>query len=170
VSKHTNLQCVVSLGANLPSAMGMPAETLLLAADRLSEMSTGPLLRSSLYRTAPLGCPPDTPDFINAVVSLELPQNAQAADFLHDLLRLEREFGRSRNQISRVLDLDLISFGDQQYCTPQLTVPHPRAHLRRFVLQPLVEICPDLVLAGFSKSARELLRELDDNSSVKQIK
>jgi len=64
----------------------------------------------------------------------------------------------------------LISFGDQQYCTPQLTVPHPRAHLRRFVLQPLVEICPALVLAGFSKSARELLRELDDNSSVKQIK
>jgi 2-amino-4-hydroxy-6-hydroxymethyldihydropteridine diphosphokinase len=82
---------------------------------------------------------------------------------LRRLQELEKEFGRRPKKIPnepRVLDLDLIAFGSQIVNSPELVLPHPRAHLRRFVLEPLNEIAPDFVLPGQKKSVRELLSSL----------
>jgi 2-amino-4-hydroxy-6-hydroxymethyldihydropteridine diphosphokinase len=69
----------------------------------------------------------------------------------------------------RPLDLDLVAFGNETRATPVLTLPHPRAHLRRFVLQPLSEIAPDLILPGQTKTVAQLLKELPDDESVRKL-
>ena len=101
--------------------------------------------------------------FVNAVVGFA-PRADETPELLLKKLRgLEKEFGRRPKQVQnepRPLDLDLIVFGNETRATIELTLPHPRAHLRRFVLQPLNEIAPDLVLPGQSKSVSQLLREL----------
>ena len=154
-------QCIafIALGSNL----GSPRETVLRAMDRLQEFSDAPLARSSLHETEPVDCPPGSPKFINAVVQLA-PREAETPEsLLAKLQSLEREFGRQPKQVlneARALDLDLITFGNEVRTAPGLILPHPRAHLRRFVLEPLVEIAPDLILPGQSDSARELLEAL----------
>jgi 2-amino-4-hydroxy-6-hydroxymethyldihydropteridine diphosphokinase len=83
---------------------------------------------------------------------------------LAKLQSLEKEFGRQPKKVlnePRPLDLDLIAFGAEVRTTPMLTLPHPRAQLRRFVLQPLVEIAPGLILPGQTRTVAELLRTLD---------
>jgi len=80
------------------------------------------------------------------------------------LQALEKKFGRRPKKVSnepRPLDLDLIAFGNEVRHTPQLVLPHPRAHRRRFVLQPLAQIAPDLVLPGQELSVAGLLAEID---------
>ena len=159
---------IVSLGANLPSAAGLPQQTLLQAMVRLRDLSCGAFRASSLYRTAPVGCPQDAPDFINAVVVLEVDSLTGPAALLRCLQRLEWGFGRvasaTRNQ-SRVLDLDLVAVGEHQCRQPELILPHPRAHQRRFVLVPLAELLPDLVLPGQCVSVRKLLAALPQDQS-----
>ena len=149
----------VALGANV----GEPRRTLLEARERLLEFSVGPLLRSGLWQTAPVDCPPGSPPFLNAVVGF-LPRPGHTPEsLLARLQALEREFGRRPKRLlnePRPLDLDLIAFGNQVRATPQLTLPHPRAHLRRFVLGPLAEIAPALVLPGQTATVAELLRRL----------
>jgi 2-amino-4-hydroxy-6-hydroxymethyldihydropteridine diphosphokinase len=111
-----------------------------------------------------VGCPPGSPRFINAVVGL-VPRAAETPrSLLAKLQSLEKEFGRPPKKIlnePRVIDLDLIAFGGQIMAAPDLVLPHPRAHLRRFVLQPLGEIAPDCILPGQDKTVAELLKELD---------
>src|SRR5688572_8366694 len=135
----------VALGSNL----GSPRENVLRAMDRLQEFSGEPILRSSLYDSDPVDCPPGSPRFVNAVVGL-LPRAGETPEtLLAKLQNIEREFGRQPKQVSneaRPLDLDLIAFGGEVRNTGQLTLPHPRAHVRRFVLEPLAEIAPHLVL------------------------
>lgn len=85
---------------------------------------------------------------------------------------MEREFGRRPKLVlnePRPLDLDLIAFGSEKRSTPRLTLPHPRAHLRRFVLQPLNEIAPELILPGQLKSAGELLAELHTDEVLTKV-
>ena len=134
----------VALGANLGDAQA----TVRAAFDALETLSeTRVLRRSSLYRTAPVGLA-DQPDFINAVAAIE---TALAPDtLLSALLAIENRFGRVRRDRNgpRTLDLDLLLYGDQCIDSPQLTLPHPRLHLRAFVLCPLAEIAPDLPLPG----------------------
>jgi 2-amino-4-hydroxy-6-hydroxymethyldihydropteridine diphosphokinase len=82
---------------------------------------------------------------------------------LAKLQALEKEFGREPKKVlneARPLDLDLIAFGNHTCVTPRLTLPHPRATQRRFVLEPLAEIAPDLVLPGQTRTVKELLAEL----------
>src|SRR5204863_9012320 len=121
---------------------------------RLQELSDEPLLRSSLWRTAPVDCPPGSPPFVNAVVGL-LPRSGETPEsLLAKLQSLEKEFGRPAGKIlnePRSLDLDLIAFGSETRATKELALPHPRAHLRRFVLQPLSDIAPQFILPGQSK-------------------
>jgi 2-amino-4-hydroxy-6-hydroxymethyldihydropteridine diphosphokinase len=104
------------------------------------------LTRSSLYRTAPVDA--GGPDYVNAVASIDTTLEPHA--LLHALQDIEDRFGRERpyRNAPRTLDLDLLLYGDMQFSDPVLTVPHPRLHLRAFVLQPLAELAPDLELPG----------------------
>lgn len=94
------------------------------------------------------------------------------ASLLKKLRDLENEFGRSPKKVlnePRPLDLDLIAFGDERCDLPELILPHPRAHLRRFVLQPLSEIAPALILPGQGKTVAELLALLPAGECVTRI-
>jgi 2-amino-4-hydroxy-6-hydroxymethyldihydropteridine diphosphokinase len=149
----------VALGANL----GEPAALVRRALDRLETLSVRLLVRSSLWRTSPVDCPPDSPPFINAVARLTPPAGETPERLLAKLQALEREFGRQPKRAlnePRPLDLDLITFGAERREGPALTLPHPRAHQRRFVLAPLAEIAPDLMLPGQTRPVRQLLVEL----------
>lgn len=156
-----NRWVVVALGSNL----GDPAANLQAACHELATLSTGPLLRSSFWRTAPVDCPPGSPDFVNAVVAWKAAPDQTPESLLASLQAIEHKLGRQRKGVineARSLDLDLIMFGGEERRTPELILPHPRAHLRRFVLEPLVEILPDCRAPGWAASARELLSRLPD--------
>jgi 2-amino-4-hydroxy-6-hydroxymethyldihydropteridine diphosphokinase len=149
----------VSLGSNL----GDSRKIILDAMARLEKFSNRPILKSSLWRTSPVDCPPGSPEFINAVVGFTPKRTESPESLLKKLQKLEKEFGRSPKKVlnePRRLDLDIIAFGEELRDKPNLTLPHPRAHLRRFVLEPLLEIAPDLVLPGQGKSVAQLLAGL----------
>lgn len=134
---------VVSLGANLPSRFGPARTTLTRAAEQLSALSAWPLVLSPVMETEPVDCPPGSPPFCNAVAVLDPGEAKTPEQFLGELQAIETAFGRTRSGLineARVLDLDLISYGGQQRNTPALTLPHPRAAQRDFVLQPLAVI------------------------------
>lgn len=134
----------VALGANLED----PAAQVRAALEALAALPGVRLIRaSSLYRTAPVGVT-GQPDYINAVaeVSTDLPPG----ELLAALFRIEEQFGRERHYryAPRTLDLDLLLHDELVLHTQELTLPHPRLHLRAFVLVPLAEIAPDLHLPG----------------------
>jgi len=100
---------------------------------------------------------------VNAVIGLAAQAGETPESLLAKLQALEKEFGRGRKKTlnePRPLDLDLIAFGKEKRASKELVLPHPRVHKRRFVLQPLSEIAPELVLPGQSGSVAELLAEL----------
>lgn len=140
--------------------------------DRLEQWSVEPLRRSSLWQTAPVDCPPGSPVFVNAVVALVPPPEETPESLLARLQALEAEFGRRPKQVlnePRPLDLDLIAFGNDTRTTKQLTLPHPRAHLRRFVLEPLSEVAPKLVLSGQKQTVTQLLQGLPPDEGVLKL-
>ena len=101
--------------------------------------------RSTVYVTAPVGCVPGTPDFQNQALTGE--SNAAPEELFALLQRLERQYGRPAlhsSQESRTLDCDVILWGEECICSDILTVPHPRARMRQFVLEPLAEIAPEM--------------------------
>lgn len=137
-------RAAIGLGANLPSQAGEPERTVEAAIDELRD--TGRVVaRSSLYRTEPLEYA-EQPPFVNAVAILETELDPEA--LLDFLLATERRFGRDRSRDARkgprTLDLDLLLMDDLVIRSPQLTLPHPALAQRRFVLEPLSEIAPDL--------------------------
>ncbi len=138
----------VGIGANLGDARA----TVRAAIERLRPL--GLLRASSLYRSAPVDA--QGPAFINAVAELESPLPPQA--LLAALQSLEAEFGRERpyRHAPRTLDLDLLLHGDTVLQTPMLTLPHPRLHLRAFVLRPLLELVPALRAPGLGLMAEHL--------------
>ena len=130
---------------------------------RLQDFSDEPILKSSLWQTSPVDCPPVSRKFVNAVVGLVPRADETPESLLAKLQALEKEFGREPKKIlnePRPLDLDLIAFGNEIRNSPELILPHPRAHLRRFVLQPLSEIAPDLFCRGKAKRFRNCSPEL----------
>jgi 2-amino-4-hydroxy-6-hydroxymethyldihydropteridine diphosphokinase len=147
------LKAVVALGANLDD----PKAAIALAIAMLAE-ATDLMAVSSLYRTQPVGGP-SQPDYVNAVCILdsELP----ALELLHLFHGIEKSLGRVRAEHwgPRVIDVDLISYGDWVVADEELTLPHPLAHERRFVLEPWMEIDPDATLVGHG-SIRDLLAQL----------
>jgi 2-amino-4-hydroxy-6-hydroxymethyldihydropteridine diphosphokinase len=159
---------IVALGSNL----GDPRGHVLRAMERLQALADGPLLKSSLWQSTPVDCPPGSPVFVNAAVGLRPREGETPETLLAKLQRLEKKFGRRPKKAlnePRPLDLDLIAFGSETRATRALTLPHPRAHERRFVLQPLSEIVPHLVLPGQSKSVTELLRRLPPDEGMRKL-
>ena len=134
----------VALGANL----GKADETLRSALAALAGLAGCRLVAaSSLYRTAPVGLK-NQPDFINAVAALET--RLSAGDLLRALFAVEARFGRERSgkNAPRTLDLDLLLHGETRMNSLALALPHPRMHERAFVIAPLAEIAPELVIPG----------------------
>jgi len=156
----------IALGSNL----GESIQIIQCAIKRLQTLSTTPLVSSSFWETSPVDCPPGSPLFINAVVRITT--NATPETLLSQLQKIEHESGRTtckqRNE-PRFLDLDMIAFGQEKIQQSDLVVPHPRAHLRRFVLEPLCEIAPDFVLPGQKKSVRELLERLETSETIRRL-
>jgi 2-amino-4-hydroxy-6-hydroxymethyldihydropteridine diphosphokinase len=134
------MRAVVALGANLEE----PRKAVELAIELLKQ-STDVIAISSMYETAPVGGP-EQDNYINAVVTLE--SELPAADLLALLHGIEKSMGRVRDERwgPRVIDLDLIQYGTLLSKSEELTLPHPRAHERRFVLEPWREIDADAIL------------------------
>ncbi len=142
----------VGIGANL----GDPRRQVLAAFGALDALEgTRVTGRSSLYRSAPVGVG-EQADFINAVARVDTSLEPHA--LLEALLAIEREQGRERPRAGapRTLDLDLLLYGGERVATPALTVPHPRMHQRRFVLDPLLELDPAASIPGLGPAARHL--------------
>ena len=159
---------LIALGSNLGDSVAIMHQ----AFGRLQELSSTPIQNSSLWQTTPVDCPPGSPPFLNAAVALTpLPQETPES-LLAKLQALEKEFGRKTKVVlnePRPLDLDLIAFGGEARNTPELILPHPRAHLRRFVLQPLSEIAPDFVLPGQSLGIHDLLATLPADPTMRRL-
>jgi 2-amino-4-hydroxy-6-hydroxymethyldihydropteridine diphosphokinase len=157
---------IVSVGIALGSNLG----------DRSAELDAGILFLRLLARnnhvresprieTMPVDCPPGSPPFLNSVAELEVDSvMLTPLNLLSCLQEFEEERGRSplrEGNAPRPLDLDIVYYGDERFDQMGLVIPHPRAHLRRFVLEPLSHLRPDLVLPGQRKSVAELLAALD---------
>ncbi|MDP3678038.1 MAG: 2-amino-4-hydroxy-6-hydroxymethyldihydropteridine diphosphokinase [Methylotenera sp.] len=150
-------QAFVALGSNLEN----PIEQVQKAFVALSHLPGTRLVKqSSLYRTAPIDCIDAAPDFINAVAEIETELSPQVLlDALHEI---ENGAGRERPYINapRVLDCDLLLYENVVLNTVKLTLPHPRMHTRGFVLLPLFEIAPHLILPNHGKIAPLITPEL----------
>ena len=159
---------IIALGSNL----GDPRKNVLDAIQRLDGLSDFPLRKSSLWESAPVDCPPDSPQFINAVAGLVPLHQETPESLLAKLQQIEKEFGRQAKKIHnepRPLDLDLIVFGNETRFSDRLTLPHPRALGRRFVLQPLSEIAPDLIWPGSKRTVAQLLKQLPAEPRVQRV-
>ena len=140
---------VIALGSNLaePDRQVRAALSTLEAHSQIQIEKT-----SSLYVTAPVGYD-EQPDFVNAVCSVRT--SLDGVSLLAVLNRIEADFGRERTfrNAPRTLDLDIIDFDGISSNDPHLTLPHPRAHERSFVMKPLAEILPDFILGGHGRAA-----------------
>lgn len=158
----------IALGSNLGNSRQIVRDAMV----QLQNLSEQPTLRSSLWQTSPVDCPPGSPKFVNAVVGFTPLESETPESLLQKLRDLEKEFGRTPKNgwnDPRLLDLDLIAFGAETRQTVELVLPHPRAHFRRFVLQPMAEIAPDLILPGQSKTVAQLLAGLPDAETVTRL-
>lgn len=153
--RRTPALAAIAVGSNL----GDRDAHLCHAVERLRQHLTG-LRLSSVYETAPVGTPDRQPSFLNAVIVGRT--TLAPRPLLDHLLEIERERGRVRTVpgAARTLDLDLILLGDEVVETARLTLPHPRFRTRRFVLEPLAELAPELVDPVTGRSVRELLAQL----------
>lgn len=152
----------IGIGSNL----GAKVKNCLDAISAISSLTICHLLRSSsLYLTEPIDMD-GAPWFINGVVEIE--SLLKPHDLLKVLKGVEREMGRrgDNNAGSRVIDLDLLFYGRETVLTPDLTIPHPRLHQRRFVLAPLAEIAPHFVHPILYLSVSELIKTLKDGNPV----
>lgn len=151
-------QTGIALGSNL----GDRLENLRSALRDLRTLCPiASFLQSSVYETEPVDCPPGSQPFLNAVV--ELSCTLPPRELLLKCQAIEEKLGRElirEVNAPRPVDLDILYFGNHRLSEPGLIIPHPRLTLRRFVLEPLCEIRPELVLPGQSDPVEFLLREL----------
>ena len=159
------MRTAVALGSNL----GDRLEKLRAARKAIADLANvkPPILSSAIYETEPVGCEPGANKFLNAVV--EFDYEGGPARLLEQLNRIEEALGRARDHlknVSRTIDIDLLYSGDRKIEDGRLQLPHPRLHLRKFVLQPLADIRPGLVLAGQTKTVSQLLKEFNESSAV----
>ena len=159
-------------GIAMGSNVGDRLDALLRARDAVLTMEgvSRPCLSSSLYETEPVGTEPGADRFVNAVIEVEY--DGLPASLLEALQKIEASMGRPSKRprnAPRTIDLDILYVGNLTLSTTAIVIPHPRLHLRRFVLEPLVEIRPDLRLPGQHLTTGELLRALADPADVQRL-
>jgi len=163
-----SMRCGIALGSNIE--------------DRLEHLRDGfgracsfhepgpPVAVSSIYETDPVDCEPGTSPYLNAVIEINF--SGPPVALLDRLLEIEKAMGRPskkpRNS-PRTIDLDVLYAGNLVLNNPEIIIPHPRLHQRRFVLTPLAEIEPDLVLPGYLRSIKSLLADLADPGEVTRL-
>jgi 2-amino-4-hydroxy-6-hydroxymethyldihydropteridine diphosphokinase len=162
------MRTAVALGSNLGDRLGnlRTARKAILALPGLRP----PVLSSAIYETEPLGCEPGAKKFLNAVV--EFDYDGDPASLLEQLIRIEEGFGRRRDHpknVSRTIDIDLLYCGSRNIENERLQLPHPQMHLRKFVLQPLADIHPDLILPNQKKTVEELLSAVSHSGEVSRF-
>jgi 2-amino-4-hydroxy-6-hydroxymethyldihydropteridine diphosphokinase len=153
----------VRAGIALGSNLGNRLSHLQAAVRMLREIAAAgeALLIAPVYQTAPRLCPPGSPDFLNSVV--EIGYTGEPLSLLRQTRAIENHLGRERGgglNAPRTIDLDILYFGDLSLADPDLQLPHPRLAERRFVLQPLADIRPELILPGHRHTVAEILRDL----------
>ena len=162
---HPRMRAGIALGSNL----GDRLLSLTTARDHIVSLSdtTTPLLSSDVYESDPIECEASAEKFLNAVI--EIGYDGSSRELLSALQEIETKLGRAPDHQpnrSRAIDLDLLYHGSRTFDEPALQLPHPRLHLRGFVLQPLAEIRPNLVLPGQTKTVRQLAAELSPSPAV----
>ncbi len=149
------VRAYIALGSNLGDrALAIARATAQLADEELSVTRSAPI-----YQTAPVG-PPGQPEYYNTVVEVETTKTPDA--LLDHVKRLEKALGRTESVRwgPRVIDLDILLYGGDVLRGPRLVVPHPEMHHRAFVLVPLLDLAPELMVPGLGLSVRSLLADL----------
>ena len=162
------MRCGIALGSNIENRLSNLREGCRRACS-LHEPGL-PVAASSIYETTPVECEPGTTPYLNAVIEINF--TGPPVALLDRLLEVEESMGwpskRPRNS-PRIIDLDVLYAGNLVLNNHEIIIPHPRIRQRRFVLTPLAEISPDLVLPGQVHSVRKLLAELDDPGQVTRL-
>jgi 2-amino-4-hydroxy-6-hydroxymethyldihydropteridine diphosphokinase len=162
------MRAAIALGSNLGDRLAnlRSARDLIRALDGMTE----PTVQSAIYETSPIDCEPGAQNFYNAVIEIGFEKSADA--LFEALQKIEQALGRERNHernVSRTIDLDLLYFGSERRSDALLQLPHPRMTERKFVLQPLCDIAPDLRLPGQTKNVGELLAQLRDQAKITRL-
>jgi len=163
-----SMRTAVALGSNVGDRFGnlRVARDAILALPDVKQ----PIFSSAIYETEPVDCEPGAEKFLNAV--MEFDYEGEPGSLLKQIIRIEEEFGRRSDHpknISRTIDIDLLYCGDRGIDNERLQLPHPRMHLRKFVLQPLADIRPNLILPNQTRTVADLLAELGDCGSVVRL-
>ena len=159
------MRTAVALGSNL----GDPLGNLRAARKAIVDLAgvQPPVLSSAIYETEAVDCEPNAGKFLNAV--LEFDYEGDPTDLWKKLMEIESALGRPRHHarnVSRKIDIDLLYASELNVENEQLQLPHPRLHLRKFVLQPLADFRPELILPNQTKTVRELLAQTGDSTKV----
>jgi 2-amino-4-hydroxy-6-hydroxymethyldihydropteridine diphosphokinase len=162
------MRCGIALGSNIENRLAH----LRAAREAVASLnvSTTPPLFSPVYETEPVDCEPGTSAYLNAVMEIEF--EGQPVTLLDALQQIEGTLGRPSKRprnAPRTIDLDVLYAGNLTLANEELVIPHPRLHSRRFVLRPLADIRPDLLLPGYHDSVATLLEQLPKDPQVKLI-
>ena len=159
------MHTAIALGSNLGDRLAhlRAARREIIALENVG----GPVIASRVYETEPVGTDADAGAFLNAVI--EVGFDGEPDSLLADLQTIEVKLGRPTRHprnAPRTIDLDILYIGDRVLHREAIAIPHPRLHLRRFVLAPLADICPRAILPGRVKCVADLLAELRDPAAV----
>ena len=159
------MRTAVALGSNLGDRLG----TLRAARRAILGLSNvkPPILSSAIYETDPVDCEPGANKFLNAVIEFDYDRDPPS--LLEELIRIEKALGRKRDHpknVSRTIDIDMLYYDQRIIEDERLQLPHPRMHLRKFVLQPLADIRPGLILPGQTQTVDELAAKVENSGEV----
>ncbi len=159
------MRTAVALGSNL----GDRLENLRAARRAILDLSNvkPPILSSAIYETDPVDCEPGANKFLNAVIEFDYDRDPPS--LLEELIRIEKALGRKRDHpknVSRTIDIDMLYYDQRIIEDERLQLPHPRMHLRKFVLQPLANIRPGLILPGQTQTVDELASKVENSGEV----
>lgn len=155
----------ISLGSNIGDQFKNLEKAILEIQSVCGSLSSA----SSLYETEPWGTFAQDP-FLNQVIAVESPHEPPI--LLNLFLEIEKKMGRIRTvrNAPRIIDIDILLYGSKIILNESIHIPHPRMHLRKFILIPMTEIAPDLIHPVFNQSMKELLNKCTDSSFVKKLR